>query len=88
MNAAPRTSSPLKQLRGWRIRAAFWHVWGHSNLQGAHTFRNAERMRHPWLCQEFMTKIKKAELTKKDVKNEGCSQYVVENKWRKYTNSH
>jgi hypothetical protein len=35
-----------------------------------------------------MTKIKKAELTKKDVKNEGCSQYVVENKWRKYTNSH
>jgi hypothetical protein len=46
------------------------------------------RVRHPWLCQEFMTKIKKAKLTKKDVKNEGCSQYVDESKGRKYTNSH
>jgi hypothetical protein len=30
--------------------------------------------------QEFMTKIKKTEITQKDVKNEGCSQYVIENK--------
>jgi len=35
-----------------------------------------------------MIKIKKAKHTKKDVKNEGCSQDLVENKGRKYTNSH
>ncbi|MGA3165896.1 MAG: hypothetical protein ABSF14_07225 [Terriglobia bacterium] len=88
MNAAPHTGSPLKQLRGWRIRAAFWHVCGNGDLQRAHTFQNAERMRHPWLCQEFMTKIKKEKLTQRDVKNEGCSQDVDENKGRKYMNSH
>jgi hypothetical protein len=96
MNAVPHTGSPLKPLRaaratsletGWRIRAAFWHVWGHRNLQGAHTFRNAERMRHPWLGQEFMIKIKKAKRTQRDVRNEGCSHYVDENKEREYTNS-
>jgi hypothetical protein len=32
-----------------------------------------------------MISIKKAELTQKDVKNEGRSQYVVENKGRKMT---
>jgi len=73
---------------GWRICAAFWHVCERSNLQGAHTFQNAERMRHPWLAQEFMMNIKKENVTQKNVKNEGCSHYVDENKWRKYTNSH
>ncbi|MGA3165612.1 MAG: hypothetical protein ABSF14_05790 [Terriglobia bacterium] len=32
-----------------------------------------------------MTKIKKARITQKDVKNEGCSQDVVENKGCKTT---
>jgi len=33
--------------RGWRIRAAFLHVCGHSDLKGPHTFHSADRMRHP-----------------------------------------
>jgi hypothetical protein len=32
-----------------------------------------------------MIRIKKAAITQKDVKNEGCSQYVIENKGRKMT---
>jgi hypothetical protein len=68
MNAAPRIGSPLKQLRGWRILAAFWHVCGHSDLQGAHTFQDAERMCHPRLCQESMTEIKKSNQPKEMLK--------------------
>jgi hypothetical protein len=45
-------------------------------------------MRHPWLGQDSMTEIKKVRPTQKDVKNEGCSHYVDESKWLKYTNSH
>jgi hypothetical protein len=33
-----------------------------------------------------MIKIMKHELTQKDVKNEGCSQDVIETKGREYTN--
>ncbi|MGA3166325.1 MAG: hypothetical protein ABSF14_09425 [Terriglobia bacterium] len=80
MNADPRIGSPLKQLRGWRIRAAFWHVCGHSDLQGAHTFQDAERMCHPRLCQESMTEIKNIKPTQRDVKNEDRPDYVYENK--------
>jgi hypothetical protein len=35
-----------------------------------------------------MIEIKKEKLTGKDVKNEGCSQYLDENKRQKYTNYH
>jgi hypothetical protein len=35
-----------------------------------------------------MIKIMKHELTQKDVKNEGCSQDVIETKGREYTNFH
>jgi hypothetical protein len=33
-------------------------------------------------------KIKQGGRTQRDVKNEGCSQDLIENKGREYTNSH
>ena len=38
--------------------------------------------------QGFVIRIKKAKLTQKDVKNEGCSQDLIENRGQKYTNYH
>ena len=57
-------------------------------LREARATASVERASTSRFCGEFMTKIKKAKHTKKDVKNEGCSQDLVENKGRKYTNSH
>jgi hypothetical protein len=64
MNAAPRTGSPLNQLRAARATAGF------------------ERASTSLADQEFMIRIKKVKLTLRDVKNEGCSQYVIEKKGR------
>jgi hypothetical protein len=36
----------------------------------------------------LLMKIKQATRTQRDVKNEGCSQYLIENKGREYTNCH
>jgi hypothetical protein len=41
-----------------------------------------------WRTANLSMRIKRGARTLKDVKNEGCSQYVIENKWREYTNSH
>ena len=39
----------------------------------------------PSINRDSMTKLKKVRQTQKDVKNEGCSQYVIENKGCKTT---
>ena len=45
-------------------------------------------LRQVWRTTRLLMKIKQEARMQKDVKNEGCSQDIVENKGRKYTNSH
>jgi len=57
-------------------------------LRAARATMSFERASTCQVYQDFMMKIKKAKLTQKDVKNEGCSQDLMENKGQKYTNYH
>ena len=57
-------------------------------LRGARATASFERASTSRANQELVIRIKKAKLTQKDVKNEGCSQDVIETKGREYTNSH
>jgi hypothetical protein len=57
-------------------------------LRGARATASLERASTRRVGKEFMIKIMKHELTQKDVKNEGCSQDIIENKGQKYTNFH
>ena len=45
-------------------------------------------LRQVWRTTRLLMKIKQEARMQKDVKNEGCSQDIVENKGLKYTNSH
>jgi hypothetical protein len=49
-------------------------------LRAARALASLERASTSRVDQEFMTKIKKARITQKDVKNEGTSGDVYENK--------
>jgi hypothetical protein len=57
-------------------------------LRAARATTSFERASTCQVYQDFMMKIKKAKLTQKDVKNEGCSQDLIENRGQKYTNYH
>jgi hypothetical protein len=54
-------------------------------LRAARSTASFERASTSREDREFMISIKKVKLTQKDVKNEGCSQDVVENKGTKTT---
>jgi hypothetical protein len=45
-------------------------------------------LRQVWRITNLLMKIKQGARTQRDVKNEGCSQDLVENKGREYTDSH
>jgi hypothetical protein len=57
-------------------------------LRAARAAASFERASTSRANQEFMIRIKKAKLTQKDVKNEGCSQDLIETKGQEYINSH
>jgi hypothetical protein len=57
-------------------------------LRAARATASLERASTRRVGKEFMIKIRKHELIQKDVKNEGCSQDVIETKGREYTNFH
>jgi hypothetical protein len=62
MNAAPRTASPLKNLRAARAAASL------------------ERASASLVDREFMISIKEVKPMRRDVKNEGTSGDMYENK--------
>ena len=53
--------------------------------RGARATASFERASTSRVDQGFVIRIKKVKLSKKDVKNEGCSQDVIENKGRETT---